>query len=109
MGPVLRQPSSLEVVAGLVLADEGELFESVPPAGFGRGGGAGEQLPAQEVSVVLQECQVLVAEEFGVLVLDLELLGRVPVDDLWERDGGKLQQSRKGGYIEERNVNDRLI
>ena len=44
--------------------------------------GAAEQLPSQEVPVVLQEGQVEVAEKLHVLVLHPQLLGGVPVDDL---------------------------
>lgn len=44
--------------------------------------GAAEQLPPQEVPVVLQEGQVEVAEELHVLVLHPQLLGGVPVNDL---------------------------
>lgn len=43
---------------------------------------AAEQLPSQQVAIVLQEGQVEVPEELHVLVLHAELLGRVPVDHL---------------------------
>lgn len=55
----------------------------------GRAGqaGAAEELPAQQVPVVLQEGQVEVAEELHVLVLHPQLLGRVPVDHLRAAQG----------------------
>ena len=44
--------------------------------------GAAEQLPSQEVPIVLQEGQVEVTEKLNVLVLHPQLLGGVPVNDL---------------------------
>lgn len=44
--------------------------------------GAAEELPPQEIPVVLQEGQVEVAEKLHVLVLHPQLLGGVPVNDL---------------------------
>lgn len=44
--------------------------------------GAAEQLPPQQVAIVLQKGQVEIPEELHMLVLHSQLFGRVPVDHL---------------------------
>lgn len=47
--------------------------------------GASEQLPPQEIPVVFKERQVKVPEEFHMLVLHSQFLGRIPMDHLQGR------------------------
>lgn len=62
---------------------------------------AAEQLPSQQVSVILQEGQVEVPEKLHVFVLHAELLRRVPVDHLKpHQEGNSVQLKRPATLLE---------
>ena len=74
-------PLSSEVVTIIV----GQLTEQVLTVGRVIAAAAAKQFPSQQVSIILQEGQVHVAEKLHVFVLHLQLHWRVPVNDLQQK------------------------